>query len=73
MAGSAAAPAVHPLGLRFTIGLRKTLSESFDRPQDERRGIDIIDDFRHAEALEAFRTFCSLLTNPYWIHSLQSG
>ena len=38
-------------------GLLKTLSESFDSAQDERRSFDIIEDFSvHAEALEAFRT-----------------
>ena len=37
-------------------GCGKTLSESFDRAQDERRGVDIIVVFRSTEDLEAFRT-----------------
>ena len=43
-----------------TRRLLKTPSESFDAAQDERRGLNIIEDLSvHAEALEAFRTFFS--------------
>jgi len=46
-------------------GLLKTLSESFDSAQDERRSFDIIEDFSvHAEALEAFRNFLQRLASP---------
>jgi hypothetical protein len=37
-------------------GCRKTLSESFDEAQDERRAFEIIEDFPFMQVLEAFRT-----------------